>query len=207
MAPIPTDHQPPDGGRRQFLTESIRRTIAPIVDFVESRTDKLRAKTDHEFSHWLRPPGALEEAHFAEVCKRCGSCVEVCPADAIFALGESAGLSAGTPMIDPDRIACVVCDGLQCTHVCPSGALSALVDAAQIRMGLAQVYAPVCVRSSQENCTICVDRCPIGESALFFSDDGPPTVVNTGCVGCGICQQYCPTTPKAIVVKPAAGAS
>ena len=61
----------------------------------------------------------------------------------------------------------------------------------------------MCVRSHGESCTRCVDMCPMGSDAIRFDDNGPPTVLADGCVGCGVCQLYCPTTPKAIVVSPA----
>ena len=89
-------------------------------------------------------------------------------------------------------------------------------------MGLARVNPTACVRKSEpvvadnrieatvpetpgsesSNCTVCVDLCPMGEAALRIDDAGPPMVDYTGCVGCGVCEQHCPTDPKAIVVEP-----
>lgn len=185
-----------DERRRLFFREALGRMVRPLADFVERR---LAMPDDRPR---LRPPGAIEEAHFVETCEHCAACVQVCPADAIFLLSEANGLAAGTPAIDPDHAACVVCEGLQCTTVCPSGALLPLVERYDIRMGLAEVYSAMCVRSAGEACTECVDRCPLGEAAIRFDDDGPPTVRAIGCVGCGVCQLYCPTDPKAIVINP-----
>ncbi|MEK6675756.1 MAG: 4Fe-4S dicluster domain-containing protein [Planctomycetota bacterium] len=151
---------------------------------------------------YLRPPGAISERDFLTTCLRCGACLDACPVVAIFPLSAEAGDAVGTPVIDANKAACVVCDGLQCTHVCPSGALIPLLDPKVIRMGLAVVDETYCKRSLGEPCTICVDRCPVGPSAIAFPNDGPPTVLAAGCVGCGVCQLYCPTSPKAIVVEP-----
>ena len=167
-----------DPKRRGFFREAAVRLITPLADYIEKRTDEPRD------SQWLRPPGAISETALVEACIRCGACVEVCPADAIFALPESLGAAGGTPAIDPDLAACVVCDGLKCTTVCPSGALLPLVSSGDIAMGVAEVYAPLCVRSFGETCTACVDSCPIGEVAIRFVDDGPPSVDSAGCVGC-----------------------
>ena len=181
--------------RREFFRDAARRIVAPLADLF---AEHLPTPREHEF---LRPPGAIDETRFNETCLRCGNCVEVCPAHCIFSLDSAHGSAAGTPAIDPDKAACVVCDGLQCTHVCPSGALLPLNDPHLIRMGLAEVYAAVCVRGQGETCTMCVDRCPLGAAAIRFDDAGPPTVLQSGCVGCGICQLFCPTTPKAISVR------
>jgi len=194
-------------GRRAFFRETFLRVVGPVTDYLEGRAPPTRgdatpASSGSRFSRPLRPPGAIDEFRFSEVCQRCGACVEICPAHAIFPLSESAGRGAGTPVIDADRAACVVCTGLMCTTVCPSGALLPILEPRDIRMGLAEVYASVCVRSAGESCTICVDRCPLGTAAIRFNDDGPPEVLSPGCVGCGVCQLFCPTTPKAIVVTP-----
>lgn len=148
----------------------------------------------------LRAPGALPEDEFLDTCLRCGVCVEVCPARAIRLGGE--GPSAGMPFIDPDLAACVVCDGLLCTQECPSGALRRMDNPRAIAMGVAKVKAAVCVRNSGEDCTICVDQCPMGAEALVLRGAGPPRVLHPGCIGCGMCQHHCPARPKAIAVQP-----
>ena len=65
----------------------------------------------------------------------------------------------------------------------------------------AEVYGGLCVRRRGDGGTECVDKCPVADVAIRFNDEGPPEVLS-GCVGCGMCQLYCPTTPKAIVVQP-----
>jgi ferredoxin-type protein NapG len=182
--------------RREFFRESFTRLIGPVSDFLESRFDLPTPRA------LLRPPGALPEAEFLDTCYRCGSCVEACPAEAIAPLKISDSTTQETPVIDPDRAPCVICEGLDCMTACPSGALRLVESPGLIRMGLAKVAREVCVRSNGEDCTICVDRCPIGRAALRVVDWGPPDVLDPGCVGCGVCQHYCPTTPKAIVVIP-----
>lgn len=191
----PTPDIPEGADRRNFFRQAARKLVTPLASYLDRTTGAMPAG-----SGYLRPPGAVDEAGFASVCQRCGACVSSCPADAIFALDESYGIAAGTPVIDADRAACVVCDGLVCTTGCPSGALTEILDAAQIRMGTAEVYGGLCVRTAGESCTLCVDRCPLGEQAIRFVTSGPPEVLAAGCVGCGVCQVSCPTTPKAIVV-------
>lgn len=183
--------------RRNFFRNALRQAVTPLADYLDGQSEAPFS------SHMkLRPPGAIEESRFLETCQHCAACVNVCPAVAISLLDQTHGAAAGTPVIDADLAACVVCEGLKCTHACPSGALQPINDEKLIRMGLAEVYKPLCDRTQGEPCTLCVDRCPVGETAIRFNDYGPPEVLASGCVGCGVCQLYCPTTPKAIVVRP-----
>ena len=182
--------------RRTFFRDAVARMIGPLAEFVERRMDSLVHRSR------LRPPGAIEESRLLETCYRCGTCVDECPADAVFPLGEGEGEAEGTPVIDPDLAACVVCEGLKCTRACPSGALLPVLEPHDIRMGLAEVYNPLCVRTRGETCTLCVDRCPLGKTAIRLNGGAPPEVLSPGCVGCGVCQFYCPTSPKAITVRP-----
>lgn len=173
-----------------------RKLMQPVAEYIEERIEV----TLPVFREALRPPGALAEKKFRETCYRCGNCIEVCPAKAIRALPDNRE-SPGTPYLDPDLSACVICDELACMKACPSGALQ-VVEPAQIRMGTAEVNPELCVRSHGEECRLCVDKCPIGSTAVTLNHVGRVDVNAAGCVGCGTCQFYCPTTPKAIVVHP-----
>jgi ferredoxin-type protein NapG len=197
--------------RRSFFREGFRELLKPIVRAAEPleqvirQMDTAQAAVENvrrvPLSIWLRPPGALPENKFRETCSRCSACVNVCPAQCIK-LDATGAKGNGVPYIDADAMACVVCEGLQCMHACPSGALvpTALAD---IDMGTAVWHQETCLRSNKEDCTICIDKCPLGAVAIELK--GNQVQVNPhGCIGCGVCQHDCPTSPKSIRVYPIA---
>ena len=56
-------------------------------------------------------------------------------------------------------------------------------------------------------CTLCADMCPIPNplSAISMVNDangGKRPAIYDGCIGCGACQEVCPTNIPSIVVKP-----
>lgn len=58
-----------------------------------------------------------------------------------------------------------------------------------------------------KQCTICADMCPIpnASGAIAMVDDergGRKPEVYSGCIGCGACEELCPASKAAIVVKP-----
>ena len=173
----------------------LRKLMEPVADYIQDRIEVNLPV----FRDALRPPGALPEKKFRDTCYRCGNCVEVCPARAIRPQSGGEPAQTGLPYIDPDLGACVVCDELACMKACPSGALKP-VEPTQISMGLAEVSHTRCVRSQGTACTLCIDKCPFGLQAIRLNAAGQVEVLSAGCVGCGSCQFYCPTTPKAIVV-------
>src|SRR5205085_12533162 len=118
---------------------------------------------------WLRPPGALPEQQFRETCSRCGDCVRACPASAIV-IDSTGAKGNGAPYINADVMSCVVCEGLHCMQACPSGALLP-TPLADIDMGTAVWREETCVRSTGEDCTICVEKCPLGEIAIKLEND------------------------------------
>ena len=210
---MPPSDKPVD--RRRFFREGLRELLKPLAQAVEPIEQVIQQITDldsvgapapahaHHPVHdaWLRPPGALPEQRFLDTCSRCGDCVRVCPAQCIK-IDASGERGRGAPFIDLDVMPCVVCDGLQCMHVCPTGAL-APIPLGAIDMGTAVWSPATCVRSHGEPCTICIDRCPVGTVAIELVGNDVQ-VHPDGCIGCGVCQYYCPTTPKSIVVIPRA---
>jgi MauM/NapG family ferredoxin protein len=151
---------------------------------------------------YLRPPGALAEREFRDTCSRCGTCVAVCPAQAIK-LDTTGVHGKGVPYIVPSEMPCVACDSLACMHNCPSGAL-VFAPLADIDMGTAGWQEHLCVRRTGEDCRLCADQCPLGTAAIVI-DGWRVKVIEDGCIGCGVCEHACPTEPKSIVVMPKAG--
>lgn len=153
-----------------------------------------------EEEFWIRPPGARPEEEFVSICSRCSNCVNACPVSAIK-LDHSSAMGAGAPYIDPDAAACVMCDELACMTNCPSSALR-IVGREEIDLGLAEWNSGLCLRTVVgEQCTMCVDHCPVGASAIEISDNHV-VVHEGGCTGCGSCQNNCPTQPKSITITP-----
>lgn len=215
--------------RRRFFREGLRellRPIAKVVDPIERVAKELgnlepilpkepppatvsRGGSSSFYpvdqpareAQLLRPPGALPEQEFRDRCSRCAKCVEVCPVQCIK-LDPDATRANGAPYIEVDAMPCVLCTGLECMHHCPTGALVP-TPRDEIDMGTAVWHEQICVRSHGEECTMCVDHCPVGTTALELVDNRI-IVHESGCAGCGVCQNNCPTDPKSITVTPRA---
>ncbi len=150
----------------------------------------------------LRPPGMLHELLLVSHCIHCGKCVEECPADAIFPLGADWGAAAGTPAIDARKQPCVLCTGLRCSHVCPSGALVPTYVNNDVTMGWAKLDVSTCLTHHGQACTVCVEHCPRPGALLLDGPHGELRVDESQCVGCGLCEHFCPTEPSSIRVQP-----
>lgn len=192
--------------RREFFKQAVSRFMQHVAGYLDEGIGDYLPTASDSFSNQpvdlpiLRPPGAIPETTFPETCQRCGNCVESCPAEAIQVYQSNNPLLSGTPYIDPNSQPCVVCTSLACMPVCPSGALQPL-SADQIQIGLAEVDHDACLRTRGIDCTYCVDSCPIGKTAIHLDAQNRIQVMPIGCVGCGVCQYECPTTPKSIIVK------
>jgi ferredoxin-type protein NapG len=221
-AAMPSHDEPLDSGRplhrRGFFSEGLRHLMKPLAEIVEKRLDRVGLPlAGDELEREgrpppvpvasperpvLRPPGALDEPEFLERCLSSGQCVRVCPVSAIKWEQSADPKRQGKPFIDAQAQACVVCADLACMNACPSGALVP-VPKEEIHMGLAVLDAGLCLRSHGEDCQICADKCPLGSRAISIPYPGASVEVHEpGCVGCGVCEMYCPVDPRAITVKP-----
>lgn len=192
--------------RRRFFRQGLRELLKPLakaVEPVERAAHQLgaleRLMPTPLPGPWHRPPGARPEREFLSACSRCAKCVQVCPAQCIK-IDPTGVHGDGAPYIDPDAMPCVLCDGLLCMPACPTGALvPTMLD--YIDMGTAVWHEQICLRHIGEDCTICIDHCPVGTRALELKD-GRVHVHEDGCTGCGVCQNQCPTHPKSITITP-----
>jgi MauM/NapG family ferredoxin protein len=117
----------------------------------------------------IRPPGALPEAQFVSQCVKCGECMKVCPTNALQpALTEAGPEGLWTPVVVPRIGYCEYLCSL-CTQVCPTGAIKEL--------------------TVKEKAGIRIGTAWVNKNRCF-----PYTLGDT----CNVCEEKCPTSPKAI---------
>jgi polyferredoxin len=125
----------------------------------------------------IRPPGSVEEREFLERCVRCGECMKVCPNNALHPALFEAGIEGlWTPILIP-RIGYCEHSCVLCGQVCPTGAIQKIDEQAKLGVGQPPIR--------------------IG-TAMFDRGRCLPWAMATPCV---VCEEFCPTSPKAIWVE------
>lgn len=145
----------------------------------------------------FRPPGAIAEESFLNGCTRCGECIKACPHGAIVHAPERLPGVAGTPILEPDRQPCLMCDDYPCIRACDPGVLT---DSLPTMMGTARVTEHLCVAHHGTNCTVCSENCPVDDAIAV--KDGKPAIREDLCSGCGVCRHVCPAPENAILLMP-----
>jgi polyferredoxin len=165
----------PDLRRRHALTG-----LAAGVAAVPLLRASAGLSADHH-ERRLRPPGALDEKTFLARCIRCGQCLKVCPNNALQpALTEAGFEGLWTPVLAA-RIGYCEPSCLLCGQACPTGAIWEFTAAEK-------GWAPTSAN-------------PIRIGTAFY-DRGRclPWAMSTECI---VCEEWCPTSPKAIYLRPA----
>ena len=136
----------------------------------------------------IRPPGALDERHFLERCIRCGACMKVCPNNALHPTLLEGGIEAmWTPVVVP-RVGYCEPNCVLCSTVCPTGAIWELTVAEKLGKAGAETGAPGAGNQGAAG--------PVKIGTAFY-DQGRclPWSMATDCI---VCEEWCPTSPKAI---------
>lgn len=135
-------------------------------------------------SNALRPPSALAEQAFRQVCTACGECSKACPTGII---GAGQG---GYPEVDFTRGECTFCRA--CIDVCPTGALQR--GEGQLGWSLRAVIGDACLARRGVECRVCGDLCLPGAIRFLPRRGGVAfSVVDAAqCTGCGACFAPCP---------------
>jgi polyferredoxin len=159
--------------RRAFTSVATGLVLLPV----------LRASTSFSAernSRLIRPPGSLDESNFLARCIRCGECMKVCPNNALHPAGTEAGLEGlWSPVLVP-RIGYCEPSCVLCGQVCPTGAIWEITQAEK-------AWLPATSKPGAK---------PISLGTAFY-DRGRclPWAMATECI---VCEEWCPTSPKAI---------
>jgi polyferredoxin len=161
----------PDLGKRAALFSG----FVGLATYPMSRaSDMVSQNYDHRV---IRPPGSVEEKEFLERCIKCCECMKVCPNNALHPALFEAGLEGVWSPIMISRIGYCEHECVLCGSVCPTGAIRNISVLEKVGRG---EYAGK----------------PIKMGTAFY-DLGRclPWSMDTPCI---VCEEICPTSPKAI---------
>jgi NAD-dependent dihydropyrimidine dehydrogenase PreA subunit len=93
---------------------------------------------------------------------------------------------------------------MPCARACPTGALTVPASGWKgYRLSVIELVPERCLTFRGTPCRVCVDACPIGETALAQDAAGHPVLRREGCVGCGVCVRECVSFPSSFEFRPA----
>ncbi|MBI2436072.1 MAG: 4Fe-4S dicluster domain-containing protein [Candidatus Hydrogenedentes bacterium] len=167
----------PDFGRRRLFFASLAGVLA--VPLIKNHG----MDTDEHFSPVLiRPPGSVEEKDFLAKCIKCDQCINSCPTNVLQpATYEEAGIEGlWTPVMDFEIGHCQLKCTL-CSEVCPTGAIRKITVEEKMGKGAYQEQGPIRLGT-----------------AFFDTGRCLPHAMEIPCV---VCEEVCPTSPKAIQTK------
>lgn len=170
-------HARPDIARRGFVASVASGVAALPLLRLDGRAGAARDQ------RLVRPPGALAEEAFLARCIKCGRCMRACPTNVLQPAGGEGGLEALWSPILNNRIGTSACqfNCVACGQVCPTGAIRPLTYEEKMGRGDFEGEGPLRMGLAF------VDR----NRCLPWAFDRP----------CIVCQEVCPVSPKAIVLR------
>ena len=163
-------HMPLDISRRRL----IECALVGAVSFPVMRST-ITSQTSPRYNV-IRPPGAVAEDDFLRRCLKCGECMKVCPTNAIQPALLDAGFEGIWTPILINSIGYCEYNCVLCSRVCPTGAIASLT--VEKKLGKPVKQQPVKIGTA-------------------FYDRGRclPWAMHIECI---VCEEVCPTSPKAI---------
>ena len=180
-------------GQAQGVRNHIERSIRePVTD---------NSPPSPQLAVFHRPPGAIDEISFTAQCTKCNACIDACPPKTLRPLDGVYGKAFETPVIDPNLGGCTMCEDRPCATACKIKG-EVIIDALlPVKMGHAIVHRSSCRSHIGEECSLCIDVCPI-EHVIAHDWRKIPTINADTCTGCGLCVHSCPVDPIAISIIP-----
>ena len=211
-----------DNGRRAFLVGGaavIGGSLLPSIPMRAEEEEIKDKKRDGGFAEVLpkkspnrktpiTPFGSESVEKFYKHCTACQLCVTVCPNNVLRPSSRLEHLMQPEMSFEKGycRPECV-----KCSEVCPAGAILKITpeEKTEWKVGTAGVDYDLCVVNRDGvSCGNCARHCPVGAIRMVRKnpDDEKspriPSVNEEKCIGCGACENLCPSRPiSAITVN------
>ena len=200
--------EPVDEGRRAFLVTGAvlaASAAAHAQDHMHGGFAEVVDKKSPERSERLVPFGAGSVKNFYNHCTACQLCVSACKNGVLRPSSDLEHFMQ--PVMGYEKGYCRP-ECTACSQVCPAGAIKPVsVEQKQtIRIGVAKVNLDLCLPAQgKDSCGNCSYHCPSGAIRMVRQQGSRmqiPSVVEDRCIGCGACENLCPSRPiSAITVN------
>jgi len=200
--------KPVDEGRRAFLVTGAvlaATAAAHAQDHMHGGFAEVIDKKSPERLERLVPFGAGSVKNFYDHCTACQLCVSACKNGVLRPSSDLEHFMQ--PVMGYEKGYCRP-ECTACSQVCPAGAIKPVsVEQKQtIRIGVAKVNLDLCLPAQgKDSCGNCAYHCPSGAIRMVRQQGSRmqiPSVVEDRCIGCGACENLCPSRPiSAITVN------
>lgn len=199
-----------NSSRRQLLSFTSFILITPLLK-AQKKMEKgfaiISNKKIYDKRNPIVPAGSIGLNHLSEHCTACQLCVSVCPSRVLRPSDNWETLMQ--PSLSYELGYCSP-DCTKCADVCPTNAIKKITadEKSFIQIGYAVFIKENCIEINEnKSCDICIQNCPLGAIIKIKSisetknSTKTPYINIERCIGCGTCENLCPTQPKSIYVE------
>ena len=193
-----------DQGRRSFLIGAAIATGTAAMAQAQMKVDGglavITEKQAPKRETPITPPGSISARNMQQHCTACQLCVSACPN---HVLRPSADLNRFMQPTMSFEVGYCRPECTRCSQVCPTGAIKPITkeEKTTIHTGHAVWVKDNCVvLTDGVSCGNCARHCPTGAIQMVeYQHNGQtvmiPSVEPTKCIGCGACENLCPSRP------------
>lgn len=201
-----------DNSKRAFLFTSL--AVGSSVAFAQEKGKVdgglaiIEDKVTPQRATKIVPSGAKSIKNFEKRCTACQLCVSKCPNDVLRP--STSLMNMMQPEMSYERGYCRP-ECTACSEVCPTDAIERIdkAEKSSIKIGTAHWIKKNCIPLTDGvECGNCAKHCPSGAILMVNSIPGDeesvkiPTINEERCIGCGACENLCPSRPfSAIYVE------
>lgn len=197
-----------DAGRRAFIAGAalaVGSAATLKAQDIEGGLAAIEGKKAPQRTGRLVPFGAESEKAFYRRCTACQLCVSTCPNGVLRPSTDLEHMMQ--PVMGYEKGYCRP-ECTACSQVCPAGAINPITpeEKTAIHIGRAVVDYDLCVVNRDGvSCGNCSRHCPVGAIVMVSKDPSDPrspkipTVLEEKCIGCGACENLCPSRPYSAI--------